>query len=321
MAGTTSTAVQNAPKKEELVAQQVDFAINNSFIDGLSKQLDSKVKNGMTFPEDYNVSNALMGAYLTLKETVDKDGKPLLEACTQTSIANSLMDMATLGLSVQKKQGYFIAYKGQCQFQRSYFGNITIARRYGMKDVNAEIIYEGDEFTYSIEDGKKIFGGHKQDFMNIDTEKIKGTYAIVTMTDGTKYLEVMNINQIKQSWKQGYGFKETGGTHQKFADQMAKKTVINRAMKQIINTHGDAFVQEADEHTEDIDKSNIVAETVAYEIETKANAEEFIPAQIEEKPLQPTVPEMTATSEKEPVPVKTGKKERPLPEFMNPQTM
>lgn len=313
---TTSTAVQTAPKKEELVAQQVDFAINNSFIDGLAKQLDSKVQNGMVFPEDYNVSNALMGAYLTLKETADKDGKPLLESCTQTSIANSLMDMATLGLSVQKKQGYFIAYKGQCQFQRSYFGNITIARRYGMKDVNAEIIYEGDEFTYSIEDGKKIFGGHKQDFMNIDTEKIKGAYAIVTMTDGTKYLEVMNINQIKQSWKQGYGFKETGGTHQKFADQMAKKTVINRAMKQIINTHGDVFVQEADERTADIDKSNIVADTVAYDIETKSNQEEFVPAQIEEKTAQPIVADMTAVPEKEPVPAQTGKKDRPLPEFM-----
>lgn len=320
MAGT-NTAAQSAPKKEELVAQQVDFAINNSFIDGLAKQLDSKVKNGMVFPADYNVSNALMGAYLALKETVDKDNRTLLEVCSQTSIANSLMDMATLGLSVQKKQGYFIAYKGQCQFQRSYFGNITIARRYGMKEVDAEIIYDGDEFTYSIVDGKKVFGGHKQVFMNIDTEKIKGAYAIVTMSDGTKYLEVMNINQIKQSWKQGYGFKETGGTHQKFADQMAKKTVINRAMKQIINTHGDVFVQEADERTEDIDKSKIVADSVAYEIESEANTEEFTIvelAQIEEKPAQPTVSEMTKAPEKEPVTAKGSKKEeRPLPDFMN----
>lgn len=295
-----------AQTKEELVAQQVDFAINNSFIDGLSKQLDSKVQNGMVFPPDYNVSNALMGAYLTLKETTDKDGKPLLEVCTQTSIANSLMDMATLGLSVQKKQGYFIAYKGQCQFQKSYFGNMTIARRYGMKEVNAEIIYDGDEFTYSIVDGKKEFGCHKQDFMNIDTAKIKGAYAIVTMADGTKYLEVMNMNQIKQSWQQGYGYKENGGTHQKFADQMAKKTVINRAMKQIINTHGDVFVQEADERTADIDNSEILEANVAYEIAENANTIPFeeIP-QIEEKPPMPTMP--TKQAEKEPVEVTEGK--------------
>lgn len=300
MAAKNEVAGQNNQKKEDLVAQQVDFAINNTFIDGLSKQLNSKVQNGMSFPADYNVTNALMGAYLALKETEDKNGKPLLEVCTQTSIANSLMDMATLGLSVQKKQGYFIAYGGKCQFQRSYFGNMTIARRYGMKDVNAEIIYDGDEFTYSIVEGKKEFTSHKQDFKNIDTDKISGAYAIVTMEDGTKYLEVMNINQLKQSWKQGYGYKETGGTHQKFADQMAKKTVINRAMKQIINTHGDAFVQEADERTEDIDKNEILEASVVYDIETNANSVPF--EAIEEKPEPTTMPKAQA-KEKEPVKV------------------
>lgn len=312
MAGKNEAAqnTQGTQKKEELVAQQVDFAINNTFIDGLSKQLNAKVQNGMSFPADYNVTNALMGAYLALKETEDKNGKPLLDVCSQTSIANSLMDMATLGLSVQKKQGYFIAYGGKCQFQRSYFGNVTIARRYGMKDVNAEIIYDGDEFTYSIVDGKKEFTSHKQDFKNIDTDKISGAYAIVTMEDGTKYLEVMNINQLKQSWKQGYGYKETGGTHQKFADQMAKKTVINRAMKQIINTHGDAFVQEADERTEDIDKNEILEASVVYDIETNANSVPF--EAIEEKPEQPTMPNAQA-KEKEPVKVEG---EHELPDFM-----
>ena len=54
--------------------------------------------------------------------------------------------MATLGLNASKKQGYFIAYGGKCQFQKSYFGNITLARRNGLKTINAEIIYDGDTF-------------------------------------------------------------------------------------------------------------------------------------------------------------------------------
>lgn len=299
---TETAKNETTQKKEELVAQQVDFAINNTFIDGLSKQLQAKVQNGMSFPADYNVANALMGAYLALKETEDKNGKPLLEVCSQTSIANSLMDMATLGLSVQKKQGYFIAYGGKCQFQRSYFGNMTIARRYGMKDVNAEIIYDGDEFTYSIVDGKKEFTSHKQDFKNIDTDKISGAYAIVTMEDGTKYLEVMNINQLKQSWKQGYGYKETGGTHQKFADQMAKKTVINRAMKQIINTHGDAFVQEADERTEDIDKNEVLEAGVVYDIETNANSIPFEPIEEQQSPQEPELAQGEQAAEEQKAP-------------------
>ena len=68
---------------------------------------------GYRFPADYNPTNALMGAYLIMKETTDK-WKCILESCSQASIANSLMDMCTLGLNASKKQGYFIAYGGKC---------------------------------------------------------------------------------------------------------------------------------------------------------------------------------------------------------------
>ncbi len=302
--------------------QQAAVVINNSFIDGLAKQLEKKCEYGLSFPKDYNLSNALMGAYLVLKETKDRNNKPVLESCTSTSIANSLMNMATLGLSVQKKQGYFISYGNQCQFQRSYFGNITIARRYGMKDIHAEIIYDGDEFKYHIEDGNKILDSHEQDFMNIDNDKILGAYAVVLMEDGTKHLEVMNIKQIKQAWLQGYGYKENGnGTHQKFTDQMAKKTVVNRALKQIINTHGDVFVQEADNDTETVSRDDAFAADVAYEIEQNANKEEFIPEPmaIEEQPKQPTVAEVVQSAEKEPVPAAVVEPE--IPDFMKQEEM
>ena len=311
MAESKNTQVATADK-------QASAVINNAFIDSLTRQLNEKCKYGLSFPADYNVANSLMGAYLILKETEDKNHKPILESCSQASIANSLMDMATLGLSVQKKQGYFIAYGGKCQFQRSYFGNITIARRFGLKDIHAEVIYEGDNFVYHIEDGNKILDKHEQSIMNIDNDKIIGAYAVVIMQDGTKMLEVMNMKQIKQSWQQGYGYKEGSGTHSKFADQMAKKTVINRALKQIINTHGDVFVQEADERTEDVERMEQVEADVAYEIEANANKEEFIidePPVIEEKSAPKTVADVTA-GEKEKEPVKAEKKEQPLPDFM-----
>ena len=299
-----------------------DMVINNAFIDGLSKQLQKKCEYGLSFPDDYNVANALTGAYLVLKETTDKSGKPILETCSQVSIANSLMDMCVLGLNVQRKQGYFIAYGGKCQFQRSYFGNITIARRFGLKDIHAEVIYEGDNFVYHIEDGNKVLDKHEQSIANIDNDKIIGAYAVVIMQDGTKSLEVMNMKQIKQSWQQGYGYKEGSGTHSKFADQMAKKTVINRALKQIINTHGDVFVQEADERTEDIDRMEQVEADVAYEIEAGANKEEFVvdePAQIEEKPAPKTIADVTAVA-KEKETVKAEKKED-VPSFMQMEDM
>ena len=318
MAENKSTQVATADKQAAAV-------INNAFIDSLTRQLNEKCKYGLSFPADYNVANSLMGAYLILKETEDKNHKPILESCSQASIANSLMDMATLGLSVQKKQGYFIAYGGKCQFQRSYFGNITIARRFGLKDIHAEVIYEGDNFVYHIEDGNKVLDKHEQSITNIDNDKIIGSYAVVIMQDGTKMLEVMNMKQIKQSWQQGYGYKEGSGTHSKFADQMAKKTVINRALKQIINTHGDVFVQEADERTEDVDRMEQVEADVAYEIAENSNKKEFVidePPAIEEKPAPKTVADVTAgAKEKEPVKAEKKEQKQDIPAFMQQEVM
>ena len=267
---TKNEVAETGKKNAELV-------VNNAFIDGLSMQLQEKTKYGLSFPADYNPTNALMGAYLIMKETTDKNGKCILESCSQASIANSLMDMATLGLNASKKQGYFIAYGGKCQFQKSYFGNITLARRNGLKTINAEIIYDGDTFKYHIENGMKVIDVHEQDFMNIDNDKILGAYAVAIMDDGRKVVEVMNINQLKKAWNQRMGgLKEDAtSTHMKFKDQMAKKTVINRLCKLIGNTSTDGNISEISDRLDEVADVDMVAEDVAYEIENNANTVDF----------------------------------------------
>ena len=267
---TKNEVAEQGKKNAELI-------VNNAFIDGLSMQLQEKTKYGLSFPADYNPTNALMGAYLIMKETTDKNGKCILESCSQASIANSLMDMATLGLNASKKQGYFIAYGGKCQFQKSYFGNITLARRNGLKTINAEIIYDGDTFKYHIENGMKVIDVHEQDFMNIDNDKILGAYAVAVMDDGRKVVEVMNINQLKKAWNQRMGGlkEDASSTHMKFKDQMAKKTVINRLCKLIGNTSTDGNISEISDRLDEAADVDMVAEDVAYEIENNANAVDF----------------------------------------------
>ena len=274
--------------KQEIQAQgqqQAHLVVNNAFIDGLSAQLQEKTQYGLSFPKDYNPTNALMGAYLIMKETTDKNGKNILESCSQPSIANALMDMATLGLNASKKQGYFIAYGGKCQFQKSYFGNITIARRNGLKDVRAEIIYEGDKFSYHIEDGMKVIDEHVQDFMNIDNDKIVGSYAVGIMEDGRKVVEVMNINQLKKAWNQRQGGlkEDASSTHMKFKDQMAKKTVINRLCKLIGNTSTDGNIAEVSDRLDEIADTDFVAEDVKCEVEQNVQSEDFIDAEVVEE--------------------------------------
>lgn len=275
--------------------QQAGLVVNNAFIDGLSMQLSEKMKYGLSFPADYNPTNALMGAYLIMKETTDKNGKSILESCSQNSIANSLMDMATLGLNASKKQGYFIAYGGKCQFQKSYFGNITLAKRNGLKKISAEIIYEGDTFKYHIENGEKVIDIHEQDFMNIDIDKIKGAYAVATMEDGSIKVEVMNIIQLKKAWNQRMGGlkEDASSTHSKFRDQMAKKTVINRLCKMLANTSTDGNISEISDKLDEEENVDIVAEDVAYEIEQNANSTDFV--EVIETPQNSDLPDFMKT--------------------------
>lgn len=274
-----------ATTKNEVVEQgkqQAGLVINNAFIDGLSAQLQEKQQYGLSFPADYNVTNALMGAYLLLKETNDKSGKCVLETCSQASIANTLMDMATMGLSMQKKQCYPIAYGGKLSCQVSYHGNKVMAHRYGAKKINAEVIYEGDTFKYHLENGVKILDEHTQDFMSIDLTKIIGAYCIVIFEDGSSYMEVMNLSQIKKAWSKGYGYKENGGVHGDFTDMMAKKTVTSRACKQIVQQYGDVYAVESFDRAEELEDVDIVAEDVKHDLETKANTEEFVEAEFTE---------------------------------------
>lgn len=270
--------------------QNAGLVVNNAFVDGLVVQLQEKEKYGLTFPKDYNYSNELMGAYLILKETQDANKKPVLESCSQVSIANTLMDMVTLGVSMQKKQCYPVAYGGKLQCQISVYGNTCIARRYGLKTIDAMCIYDGDTFIYHIENARIVIDEHKQDFLHINKDKIIGAYAIVTMDDGSQYVELMNMDMIKQAWKQGYGYKENGsGTHQKFTDQMAMKTVKNRALKYIIRTYGTQAVSDAYDNFEGTETDDRVVMDVQHDISENANSEDFIVADAEVVDSDPEV--------------------------------
>ena len=272
-------------KKQEVAtqgSQQASLVVNNAFVDGLVAQLQQKEKFGLTFPKGYNYANELMGAYLILKETQDNNKKCVLESCSQVSIANTLMDMVTMGLSMQKKQCYPVAYGGKLQCQVSVYGNTCVARNYGMKNIDAMCIYEGDEFKYHIENARIVIDSHTQDFMNINTDKIIGAYAIVTMDDGSQYIELMNISMIKQAWKQGFGYKENGsGTHQKFTDQMAMKTVKNRALKYIIRTYGTQMLNDAYDRVEATETDDRTIIDVEHDISENANSEPFVVAESE----------------------------------------
>ena len=231
----------------------------------ISEQVLSRIeqfqKDGsMILPKNYSVENHMKSAWLALQEVEDKEHHKALQICTKESIANSLLDMVLQGLSVSKKQGYFIVYGNKLIFQRSYFGTIALAKRAGgiVSEPVANVIYEGDDFQYEInpKTAKVSIIKHSQKLENIDNSKIKGAYALVTLADGTTQVTIMSMQQIRAAWGQG-ATKGNSPAHKNFAEEMAKKTVIGRACKAIINSSDDAWLYDGKEDDADSDKASI----------------------------------------------------------------
>lgn len=220
--------------------------------DNISDQVLAKIEQfqqdgGLRLPANYSVENHMKSAWLVLQATTDRNGKRALDVCTKGSIANALFDMVLQGLSVSKKQGYFIMYGNKLEFQRSYFGTVALAKRTGgiKTEPVANVIYEGDEFIYTIDPktARISIVKHEQKIENIDNNKIKGAYALITLADGSTQVTIMSMAQIRAAWGQG-ATKGNSPAHKNFAEEMAKKTVIGRACKTIINSSDDAWLYE-----------------------------------------------------------------------------
>ena len=198
----------------------------------------------LALPQDYSAENALKAAWLALQAVEDRNGNKALKVCSQPSIANSLLDMVVQGLNPAKKQCYFIVYGSELTLQRSYMGTVAVAKRFsGVKEVHAQVVYEGDEFEYEIDPmtADIRITKHTQSIDNIDIHKIRAVYAVVIKADGSPYVEIMTMEQVRKAWNQG-ATKGGSPAHKNFTEEMAKKTVINRACKLFVNTTADSAV-------------------------------------------------------------------------------
>jgi recombination protein RecT len=254
-----------------------------------AKVKEFQEKKELHFPASYSPENAMKSAWLILQtiKTGKNDGyRPALEVCSKDSIANSLLDMVVQGLNPAKKQGYFLVYGKQLVFQRSYFGTMAVTKRVtGAKEIDAAAIYEGDEVDYEMVNGRIKNLTHKQKFGNINKDKIIGAYCTIVMPDDSVYTELMTIDEIRKAWSksQMWGDNQVeerkGSTHDEFKQEMAKKTVINRACKKFMNSSDDSSLV-----MQHVNRADEVAAEAQLEEEIKQNAnQEIIDVEFEVK--------------------------------------
>lgn len=267
-------------ENNKLQTQQLPKSISDSV---LQRVTQFKEAGELRLPPDYSPENALKAAHLVLLETKNKDGKPALEVCSKESIANALLKMIVLGLSVMKKQCDFIVRGTQLCCDPEYTGNIALAVRYGgLKHHKGNAIFNGDDFKFEVGvDGRRKLIHHKQSLESIGGDVI-GAYVTYELEDGTQDMEIMNITQIRNSWLQGAA-KGTSVAHKNFTDQMAIKTVYNRMCKLLIRASNDAPLM-GDSSSDDNDHKPDVMSESRQEIIAKANAEEISFEDVPEAP-------------------------------------
>lgn len=233
--------------------------------DKVLAKIQEQIDNGdLLVPDNFAWKNAVQSAWLHLLEVKDRNSKPALDVCTPSSVAIAFLDMIQQGLSVTKKQGYFVVYGEKLQFDPSYFGAITIAKRdANLKETNAVAIYKKDVFEYEIDftTGRKKITKHEQKLENINPNELVGSYAVLTFNDGTSNTEIMTMEQIRTSWGMG-GSKGQSPAHKNFPDRMSGKTTINRALT-ILNASADDSALMPDDDAQTANVKN--------QITTKAN--------------------------------------------------
>lgn len=264
------TQVNQQPAAAPVQQNQQVKRFEEGTVESVLSKIESFKSDGkLQLPPSYSPENAVRSAWLMIQQAKDISGRPALEVCSSASIANSLLDMVLQGLSPVKKQCYFIVMGNQLTMMKSYFGTIAISKRVaGVKEAIGIPIYEGDVFKYTIDlkSGIKTVTEHDQQLENIDINKLKGAYAIITYDDGHIEYDIMTMAQIRTSWEMGNA-KGKSKAHINFPDQMACRTVINRALKIPVNSSNDN-----DLFDEDMDiRGKQVEESVKLEIKENSN--------------------------------------------------
>jgi recombination protein RecT len=245
----------------------------------IGNDITSELKqSSVVTPQNYSLSNALKSAYLILQETVDRNKKPALEVCTPASIHNALLNMACQGLNPAKDQCYFVVYGTQLQCTRSYMGAQMTAKLVNpsIKDIRAQTVHEGDTVEVDVVNGQNVIKKHMPKSMFASKADIIGAYALAVGHDEKIIdIDIMSMDDIKSSWRQSKvnpvaesGAVNQNSTHGKFTAEMAKRTVINRLCKRIINTSDDTELLNSVIATDDEIKA---ADVVQMEIDEKAN--------------------------------------------------
>ena len=160
---------------------------------------------------------------------------PKLAECSPQSFLAAMTPAAQLGVEPNTAlgQAYLLPYRNhgqmECQFQLGYKGLIDLAYRSGeVSVIQAHTVYENDVFEYEL--------GMDPKLRHVPAKAERGEavayYAMFKTKDGGYGFEVMSVDDVQrhaQRYSKSYG--SGSSPWRSNFDEMAKKTVLKRALK------------------------------------------------------------------------------------------
>ena len=162
-------------------------------------------------------------------------GNKALQKCEPKSFLAAMMTAAQLGVEPNTAlgQAYLLPYRNhgqmECQFQLGYKGLIDLAYRSGeVSVIQAHTVYENDVFEYELGMDPKL----RHVPAKADRGEAVAYYAMFKTKDGGYGFEVMSVDDVQrhaQRYSKSYG--SGSSPWRSNFDEMAKKTVLKRALK------------------------------------------------------------------------------------------
>lgn len=193
-------------------------------LDGLAQQFPGRAEDGLD-----KANRLLRQAYIHIANSQAMDK---LCRCSGESFLQSLLDCASLDLSLNKAQGeaYLVPYGPVCTMMVGYKGFLTLIYRTGaVHSVQVDAVYQGDEFAIRSGTNPGVTHVLAPDVPRDDVH-LRGVYCIVNHLDGPPSIEWMNREQIAQVQRSS---KAAHGPWQYWYVEMAKKSVVRRMQKML----------------------------------------------------------------------------------------
>ena len=281
------------------------------------------------YPDTTNIDTYRIGmnfAKALSEVKVPVPNQTVLQYFDKSSISEVFDTVCRWGLDLSCKQAIIVPRKNVLTLQYEYFGWVKIVKTiYPNAEITANVVYEGEKFSIERRPNGKfkfnhepnanarirgvIVGAYFECFVKTPGKRVKKTTypdgrITETTTETYNYecigTEYMTMAEIRASWNQSANGPKV---HNAFPHEMAKKTVINRGCKHIVNTYS-AFTSlsslssvasnwnDEDEVAEEkapIIEYNYVVETPEnYSEKTEENTSEKIVKQPEEKIVETT---------------------------------